>query len=354
MKKVYTLTFQKVLNNGAALQAYALAKFLKDSNFQVEVIDYLPSYFLIQRYRPALGLKKTANKIKKICSFNQFANKHLPLTPKTYFSKKSLSQISDAHAIVCGSDQVWNKHLTNGTIDESFLLSFAPSHTKRIAYAASAGSSRIIETKDSVALLRSFDALGVREDILTDDIKSLDPGLTSQVVVDPSLLIKDYSQIENPKRVPSDEYIVTYVVGSGETLNKFNEYIKILKEKIKLPVYHIGAKPIESADYNLLDVGPDEWISFIKSAKFVGTNSFHGTAFSVNFEKQFLFFPHTVENLNTRQTTLLKRINLLDRLVPTPFDLEKLKIESIDYSLTNPKLLKIVKESKDFLLNALS
>ncbi|MNO44323.1 Polysaccharide pyruvyl transferase [compost metagenome] len=194
----------------------------------------------------------------------------------------------------------------------------------------------------------------MREDILAEDIKSLASDLNSRVVVDPSLLINDYSQIENCQRIPECDYIVTYVVGSGETLEKFNEYIKILKKKLNLPVYHIGAKSIESADHNLLDVGPDEWVAFIRSAKFVGTNSFHGTAFSVNFEKQFLFFPHAVENLNTRQTTLLKRIDLLDRLIPTPSALATLRIEKIDYSKVTPKLRGIISESKDFLLSALN
>lgn len=354
MKKIYTITFQKVLNNGAALQAYALAKFLKDSSYNVEVIDYLPRYFLLQTYRPAKGISKSIDKLKKIISFSRFNSRYLPLTRKLYLTGNSLKNIRDAHAVVCGSDQVWNPHLTNGKIDSAFFLDFASVNTRRIAYAASAGSSRLLDSRDTAApLLRKLHAIGVREDILASDISTITPELHAEVVVDPSLLIRDYSEVENHSRVPKHDFLVTYVVGSGQTLDIFNSYIEKLKKIVNLPVYHIGAKAIAAADVNILDIGPDEWVAFFHAAKFVGTNSFHGTAFSVNFEKEFLFFPHTVENLNARQKTLLSRIDLMDRMISKPEDLENYCIKPINYTEATPKLDSIINSSKKFLLSAL-
>lgn len=294
MKKIYTLTFQKALNYGATLQAYALVKFLKNSNLDAQIIDYTPSYFLLQRYRPAKGIKKTFEKLSRLKKFNKFSKTYLPLTSKRYLTNKSLNQIRDAHAVICGSDQIWNPDLTGGMSDTAYFLDFISSPTKKIAYAASAGSRRLPDFIDQIKdLLLQFDALGVREDTLNIDLATHLPGIENHVVVDPTLLIRDYHEIFENSKIPKKEYIATYVVGSGAMLTRFEEYIKELKKKTQLPIYHLGSKPIPSADFNLLDIGPSEWLSLIHSASFIATNSFHGTAFSINFEKDFFFFPES-------------------------------------------------------------
>ena len=142
MKKIYTVTFQRVLNYGAILQTYALHKFLKDSGFDAKVLDYAPLYFMMQTCRPAKGIKKTIDKYKKYKKFNDFRKQHLLLTPKTYFTQASLSKLPSVHAAICGSDQIWNKNLTGNRFDPVFFLDFTSSNTKRIAFAASAGSIR--------------------------------------------------------------------------------------------------------------------------------------------------------------------------------------------------------------------
>lgn len=355
MKKIYTITFQKALNYGATLQAYALAKFLSNSNYGIQIIDYIPSYFLIQRYRPAKGIKRTIDKILKIKKFNKFARSHLPLTSNKYYSIKSLKSIRDAHAVICGSDQIWNPNLTGGKADKAFFLEFIPSSTRKIAFAASAGSCRLADFVDQVKQsISAFDALGVREDLLNTDLRLLLPGIASQVVVDPTLLIRDYSEVITLSATPREKYIATYVVGSGAMLERFDEYIKELKKKTDLPIYHIGSKPIPSADYNILNLGPSEWLAFIKSAELIATNSFHGTAFSINFEKDFLFFPHIIENLNSRQITLLSRVELMERMIYSPSTLSELTLTSIEYDSVRPRLNKIIKDSQDFLLREIS
>lgn len=354
MKKIYTLTFQKALNYGAALQAYALAKFLKESNLEVQIIDYIPTYFILQRYRPAKGIKKTIEKISKLKRFSNFSNIYLPLTKKKYLTNKSLNQIQDAHAIICGSDQIWNPDLTGRKVDRAYFLDFTSGPTKKIAYAASAGSRRLTDFIDQAReLLLQFDSLGVREDTLHIDLATHLPGIENQVVVDPTLLIRDYQEIFDSSIIPKSEYIATYVVGSGAMLTRFDEYIKELKKKTELPIYHLGSKPISSADYNLLDIGPREWLTLIHSASFVATNSFHGTAFSINFEKDFFFFPHLIENLNSRQTTLLSRIGLMCQVVGSPAELIQRKLENIPYNDVRPRLDHIIKESQEFLLKSL-
>mgnify|MGYP003466987449 CR=1 FL=1 len=353
MKKIYIVTFQKALNYGAALQAYALAKFLRSSNFEVEIIDYVPTYFMLQTYRPAKGIKKSIEKFKKILAFRAFASKHLPLTNTTYFSSKSISRISDGDAFICGSDQIWNYRLTGGKFDKAFFLDFVPAGARRIAYAASAGSIRVHDHTSEVKELTSkFHAIGAREETLASDLEDMVDNTPLTVVVDPSLLIKDYIDVYDQRRIPATSYILSYVVGSGEMLARYEQAVIELKKTTNIPVIHIGAKHINSADVNILDISPGEWVSFIKNADFVITNSFHGTAFSINFEKQFVFIPHIIANLNARQTTLLAKVGLMNRCANHTKDVKYDK-QAINYNEVSPKLESVVHASKHFLLESL-
>jgi exopolysaccharide biosynthesis predicted pyruvyltransferase EpsI len=135
-------------------------------------------------------------------------------------------------------------------------------------------------------------------------------------------------------------------------LARYEQAVAELKKSTNIPVIHIGAKHINSADINILDVSPGEWVSFIKNADFVITNSFHGTAFSINLEKQFIFIPHILKNLNARQTTLLNRVGLMSRCANDTNDI-RYDNHAIDYSEVSPKLESVVLASKQFLLESL-
>lgn len=352
MKTVYTVTFQRVLNYGAVLQAYALLRYLNEQGVDAKVIDYAPSYFLLQTYRPAKGIKKTIDKYKKFRKFKAFRQKHMKLTPKTYYSFDSLKNLPKADAVVCGSDQIWNYNLTGKDFDPTFFLNFAPANTKRIAFAASAGSIRIKDFGSKVkSYLESFHTIGTREENLAQDVKEVAPNTTPVVVVDPCLLIKDYTPVFDDKLIPKQEYVVSYVVGSGEMLTRFNQRIAQFKQNNSIQIIHLGAKPIRAADQNVLDIGPSDWVTFIKHAKYVITNSFHGTAFSINFEKNFVFVPHVLENLNARQTTLLNNVGLIDRMLSDEDELHH--ISDINYNEVTPKLDALVHNSQQFLLDSL-
>lgn len=353
MKTIYTVTFQRVLNYGAVLQAYALSRFLKENGFDVKILDYAPFYFLWQSMRPSIGLKKTIEKYRKYRKFKLFRDKYLPLTDFMYFTKSQLSNLKKPFALICGSDQVWNFKITNNEFDPVFFLDFSSNDVRRIAYAASAGSIRLNNYANSTShYLEKFTKIGVREKILKDDINEILENNQACVVVDPCLLIENYSEIYDFNRVPLFKYIVSYVVGSGEMLDIFNRKIEELKKVTDIKIIHLGAKAVQSADENLLDIGPSEWLAFIKNASFVITNSFHGTAFSVRLEKNFIFIPQINENLNSRQITLLKNIGLMDQMVP--HDVAIVRIPNINYELITPRVNNIVKESKKFLIESLS
>lgn len=349
-KKVRTLTFHRVLNYGAVLQAYALAKTVRDMGYDCKVADYTPLYFLYQIYRPAKGFKKSYDKLLKILRFSKFRKKYLPMTGRLHLKTKTMEAESGIHAYICGSDQVWNKSITNGRADKGFLIDFETKDARKIAFAASSGGNSLMDDKSYSDILNDYYTIGVRESVLKDDIEKM--GMDATVVVDPSLLIKDYSEIMDFTRVPSGDFLLTYVVGSGKTLKQFDDYVGELKKSTGIPVVHIGSKGLSSADISILDIGPSDWISFFEKAKFIVTNSFHGTAFSLNFEKQFIFVPHIKKSLNERQITLLKSVGLLDRAELTCYEYSK--YINIDYSIVTPKLARIVDSSRFFLRESLA
>jgi hypothetical protein len=352
--KIYIITFQHVLNNGGLLQAYALSNFLIKNDIEVQILNYKPWYFMLQTYRPAKGFRKSLTKLKKILNFKRF-RKHLPITEKSYYSIKGLRRLGDAACIICGSDQIWNTNLTGGAIDSAYYLEFAQSPTRKVAYAASSGSTPVRSNWKVIGpLLEDFSAVGLRERNTCLDIGDLAPELNPQLVVDPSLLIDDYEEVANYSRVPEGDFLLTYVVGSGESLKLFDDFVSKAKAIYKLPVVHIGAKDIYSSDVTIDGVGPDEWVAFFKSAKNVITNSFHGTAFSVNFKKQFFFFPNTEEILNERQMTLLDGVGLTERRI-TELDGDQGGLFTpINYEVVTPKLERMVDESSRFLLGSLN
>ena len=349
MKKIRTITFHSVLNYGAIIQTYALVKYLRNMGHDARLINYQPFYFINQVYRPSLGFLKTFQKIKKIIKFNNFRKQFIPQT-RLYTRFNSLRNIHSDY-FVCGSDQIWNKHITGNKIDKAFFLDFAATAAKRIAYAASSGHFKLdIEYND---LLRNFDSLGVREESLQQNIKEINGELVVHTVLDPCLLIEDYDDVLSTKKVPAQDYILSYCVGSGDTKNTFDHILEEVKVHSSLPIFHVGSHKSKYADVNYLDLSPSDWIGLFKNANFIITSSFHGMAISIKFQKNFITIPHSIKGLNSRQMTLLKSLDLESRQLNNKNDVERIYFESVNYINVNRKLLEIIRESKEFLDNSL-
>lgn len=353
-KKIRTLTFHRVLNYGAVLQSYALVKTLNKMGYECEVANYSPFYFLYQIYRPAKGFKKSYDKFLKIVRFTQFRRKYLPISKKLFFTASSVGKEKNIHAYLCGSDQVWNRKITNGEFDDAFFMNFEAGGARKIAYAASAGGSALGNSNKIRRLLNTYHSIGVRETILQEELQGLNLNSEVVTVLDPSLLIKDYTEIMDFNRVPEGDFLLTYAVGSGDTLSNFDSHVAKLKQGLDIPVVHIGSKDIESADISILNIGPSDWVAFFEKAKYIATNSFHGTAFAVNFQKQFLFIPHILEALNERQNTLLEGVGLTGRKVSSVDHCVLADFDDIDYSEITPRLEIIVDKSKAFLKESLA
>lgn len=364
--KIKTITCHKVNNHGANLQAVALMHYLEDLGNDVEIIDYFPEYF--KHFRPLYcGTPKyAANPVTRfayICAkfpgrlksyleykksdrkknFEAFRDKYYRLTD-TYESFEELkANPPKADLYIAGSDQIWNTMMNNGK-DPAYYLQFAPKNATTATYAASFSVSEIPDElkEQTKKYIKSIDFVSVRE---KSALKILDDLgiLNGQAVLDPVFLLekKQWSKIESNIKL-DDEYVLVYdFEGSDEVKNFAVKYA----QKHNLKIYSLYKN--EYCDKSFENFGPDVFLSLIKNAEFIVSNSFHATAFSLIYEKEFAVIKRQ-EGINSRMVDLLESVGIDERIVDSYQE-----FNAIDFNLVKEKLEIEVEKSKDYLKEVL-
>lgn len=372
--KIKTITCHRVYNYGASLQAYALQHYLEKLGHDVEIIDYWPEQFH-RRYnlwyiprnskyrkivdklpflRYPLGLLKNKGKLKtwgRKNAFIEFENKYLHITSTRYLTSDELkSDPPNADIYITGSDQVWNTDMENGRYP-AYYLDFGRKEIKRVSYAASFGIPVVNdEYKDFVTNeLKKIDQISVRE---KSGLKILDSlGIRGGVsVVDPVFLLSnnEWNKLSNYAAdygLQRNGYILVYDFLHNDT--RIYDIASKLSKYKKLPIVSINDYSwIKYADKNINCAGPTEFLKLIQNASSVVCNSFHATAFSVLFSKEFYVYPLIGQRNSSRMKDFLFDIGLSDRC-------EKNEISEIDYSSAKNMLDLLIDKSKMFINNAL-
>jgi hypothetical protein len=384
MKRVGIITVSRTFNFGAELQAYSLQYKLNQLGFDTELIDYL--YYKNKRYRRTKASKselyfKPKDKIRKYILYHFISpliDYLLPLihskTRKRYrnfkrfhnefirFSNeyKSINELYNAKheydVFITGSDQVWNPATFSSL--KPYLLDFAPLSKKRIAYASSFGVSNVSNEYVELysKLFSQYYKIGVREQSGVDLIKKI-ANRNAEVVLDPTLLLnKEEWEIVTNNIKPQIEgsYILIYDLHPSSALL---EVARKIQKKLKIPMYRICKRSIINSKYsdiiNIESAGPAEFVAIFKNASFVITNSFHGTAFSVNFNIPFLVILKTERNNNNRITYLLNVFNLNKCIIWENSKIDYNENTEIDFNNTNVLLLKLRSLSLNFLLKSI-
>lgn len=271
--------------------------------------------------------------------FELFAQNNYALSERCN-TLKDVSKLAEGRysTVICGSDQIW---LPSHAIEKYYLLDFLPDSVKKVAYAPSFGVSTIpgIVRRNYKKALRQFDTITVREDAGAGMIKEL-TGKDCPVVVDPTMLLTANQWVELLKIKQSlihGKYVLAYFIGATkEHRKKAREYAQTHNMKLVIlpDIDEIVAADMEYADVGLYDVGPDDFINLIKNAEAVFTDSFHGTVFSLIFQRNvycFERFKKTNKNsTNSRIYSLLTKTHLKSRLIS---NLEAdLPSDTIDYN----------------------
>lgn len=375
--KIGILTQPLRTNYGGLLQAYALQKVLKNMGHEVLTVDIVgPKQSMYRLFRRVIGrtikkyilgskeisvLPSTEINEKKIISQNTdcFISDNISLTKKIE-SVHNTHHLTDYNfdAYVVGSDQVWRPIYSLGL--ETYFLDFlADSDSiKRIAYAASFGTDQWElspeQTTECGPLLRKFDAVSVREASGIDMVKQFFK-CDAHLVLDPTLLLEVRDYISLVKDTPKNgDSLMMYVLDESKLCTSI---VKDVAKEHKLEVNTIMPKIFVKGEQEIQDCiypSVEEWIKGFMNASFVVTDSFHGTVFSILFNKPFITIGNEARGLS-RFSSLLNLLGLEDRLVSqSSVSYSQLLHIPIDYSKVNSKLDNLRKESLSFLINNLS
>ena len=317
--KICTITCSNTDNHGARLQTYALAKYLQEQGNNVSVIDYRPPYMdpsFRVFYWPGLSIKEWAifflrfpqriRSKKRHKNFVAFSNKHISLTERVYHSIQDLREEPPcADVYIAGSDQIWNTFFPNGT-DPAFYLDFGPKTIRRESYAASFATTELQSgTEDFVRTnLSRFDKVSVREDSGLTILKQL--GITDGVrEEDPVFLLSAEKWMELYDGTGDGErYLLVYDFFSDSALRQ--KANRVAKSR-NLQIFSISPFKQHYADKNFTIAGPESFLSLIKNADCVVTNSFHAIAFCAIFQREYVYVPRP-DGLNERIEDLINRL----------------------------------------------
>ena len=365
---IKTITCHNVYNYGASLQAYALMKYLQNLGHNVEIIDYMPKYitktlslwYIGKRWKKNVIIRtafysyvvpmRLLNRIGRK-KFDRFTSDYLNLT-KRYDDYSSLcADIPEADVYFAGSDQIWNTNIKNG-LDPAFYLDFVPSSRIRASYAASFSISEIpIEFQDFVkSMLNKFDYISVREKTGLKILENLGIIVKGMQVVDPVFLLpkSEWEKMIVPS--PYKDYILVYDQENSPIIKSVATYLS--KKTDKKIVAFQDLYPRFYADYIVRNSGPIDFISLIANADIVITNSFHCTAFSIIFEKNFYVVPRTHQKVNSRMGDLLSLIKQSTHMITCVDDLKT--TSSIDYlNVVNPILSSFKEVSYQYINSVL-
>lgn len=372
MKKILNFTWLNNNNYGTILQAYALQHFLIKEGYDVKNLDYIPNTknriynmiksgnsptIFINRFKNKILEKKEYKEQNKIQAnkFQEF-KKNMIKTTKIYTTEKSLNNFEEKYdAYVCGSDQIWSPKLLNPV----YYFSFLPDSAKKIAYAPSFGVSTVKNRKGKKIkkYLASFNSISVREESGSKILYNL-TNKKYPVNVDPTLLLtkEEWEKLINKNEIKDQNYIFCYFLKYND--NYYKQIISMAsKINKKIIIVNKNFKG-ETNNKDIIiknDLGPTEWLSYIKNSSQIFTDSYHGFIFSIIFNKEVGIFKRFADNnsnsQNSRIYNLANKLDLTNRIYD---ETKQLNIEKkINYDIINQKLNIEVEKSKKWLINAI-
>jgi hypothetical protein len=353
MMKVAIVTYHYVSNYGALLQAWGLQKFLVSQGHQASFIDYRPAHLTTGGgfWWPTSGWRCRANIVIALMKarslkqaifgngqqrrFDEFCQTHLSIASPRYETLRELDRNPpQADAYICGSDQIWNASKQRG-IDPVYFLPFGASDIRRVSFAASFGRPHVPPRFQAEVgeLLGGLDAISVRERSGVDIVRDL-AGRDAAWVPDPTLMVDDgYPEAIPPER--DGDYIFSYTLRSRDLVSEIEQD---LGQRLGLEV--VSPATVRAA--HGATPGPLEWLGYIKHSRFVITNSYHGTLFSIIFRRPFAFvgLPGNKAAFNERALSILELLGLSDRTILDydPTQLGKLTSEPPNWEAVQIKL----------------
>ncbi len=360
------------------MQCYALKTWLEMHGHDVYVINYRPPYHTVRYmphknpFRAALAtwrnmsrrsffnrlyitfgsfVKSIIGNIKHVDKeryriFQKFTSHYFNETAEYRTLKALKRNPPELDLYISGSDQLWNPVILDASLDAAYFLDFGPKETRKITYAVSTKEKYSEEEKQTIEKLsKNLDAISLREQNYDVEISVSQP---VHICIDPTLLLdlEDYTALQ-ASPMETEPYLFVY---GFQGIKEIDDAVRIIADSLHLRVINGSPKVKLTTDHKkVYDYGPREFLSYIANADFVVSNSFHATAFSIIYQKNFVVVPHTTRG--RRMIELLGKLGLSDRLW---YDDSCAWQQPLDYEDVRQKLSDLRTESESYLLDNLA
>ncbi len=353
-------------NYGSALQTWALHQAIKKvgGEYQPVLVDYCPDILADKDpLNPFVNMWDKDEESRRMCEwtlpairdnyykFDRFYRERFDRTLQSYTSRNFDDVVTNEklHRFVCGSDTIFC--VDEFGLDDGYYANYDCMRNHSIAYAVSFGDSHF--TGETYGILNdrlnNFKALGIREQKMIPYVKE-HTEIPVQKVLDPTLLltVQDYDTII-PKRLEENKYLLLYA-------RRYNPKMETYAEKLAAEngweIVEISLRATNAEKPNrrmFYEAGVEEFLSLVKYAEFVVTNSYHGMIFSVQYKRPFYVFSR--EQCDTKIEELLGLFGLSDRMRVTG---EESEVTPISYENVHERILTARMASKIFLEKALN
>lgn len=354
-----------VQNYGSVLQAYALQHSLEKIGCDSEIINYLfppkkqtriTVKVIIQNVIVflrafLLGFPKKKTEVK----FLKFRNECLKLSPSEYNVDNIKNNPPKYDIYMTGSDQVWNPRHVG--VDTNFMLAFAPNDSVKVSYASSFATSVISEEYHDLykKYLSMYNKISVREPSGINLVKILS-GKEATVCCDPVFLLSrdEWDLIANrSKKLIKDKYILVYAL--YYMFDPYPELLSIInnvQKELGYQVIYLNGRKEDAFRKNskvLKAVGPEDFINIIRNAEIVITSSFHGTAFSLIYNKPLMGIVRKDDNTDSRISSILSIVEANKSIIPYNTNCNMSKEELYSLRCNEQKLMDYRKKSLQYL-----
>lgn len=364
-KKVAIITIHIGQNHGSVLQTIATARVFKKLGMIPLVINYIPNRVTYKAY----WAKCKMSFVAALKQFLYFPIKYIGdirfrkyLTSNCEISKpifdSSIDEVNivypKADYYVTGSDQVWNSVYNQG-IDKHYYLDKIPENKKRIAYAASFGREELPENEllEVQNLLNKYSAISVREKSAVSIVRAM--GLDAVQLIDPTFMLNmcEWKEFMS-RRIIKVPYVMVYLPYNTTNEKEIYESVYKIADEFHLKVVTVSSGKDfifnKYAQQNVRFSNPGDFLSLMYHSDFIVTNSFHGTAFSINFNKKF--FVYMPSGYTTRIISILDLCGLKDRILTKTVTIEQMH-QDINYNEVNQILESERNKAIAFLKTAL-
>lgn len=385
MKPIGLVTCYFHHNYGSMLQAYATEMIMREMNLPFETIAckapidymegnkllYIAKKLMIGDWKMKLGKMKIEKakkgnpqfaknwEIRNAC-FEQFAQTQFHVSPYCKNRAELTKMATNYSAFLVGSDQLWR---TDSVEHGYYTLEWVPDNIRKIAYSTSIGVKKVpwFQVEKNRRFMNRFTHIALREQSACDLVKQL-TGRSVQVVLDPTLLFtgEQWMDIQQKEPLTQGKYIFCYLLGNNP---EQRELIKQVKAQTGLKI--VALQQLDEyipsdegfADEAPYNVGPAEFLNYIRNAEYVFTDSFHCSVFSILYKKNFFTFSRFSEtakqSTNTRIDNLLNLTGLSERRMTTEKTANDVLKFAMGFEGVDEKLDKLRESSKCYLKNAL-